>query len=55
MDRYAVRVDLDLYNVFNSNWPFTLNNTFTTFATSQWRRPTNVLPGRLFKVGARLV
>ena len=33
-DRYRVRVDLDLYNVFNSNWPFTLNNTFATTATS---------------------
>ena len=47
------RVDLDLYNVFNSNWPFSLNNTFSTAATSQWMRPTNVLQGRLFKMGAQ--
>ena len=53
-DRYRVRFDADLYNVFNSNWPFTLNNTFSTTATSSWRRPTNVLQGRLFKVGGQL-
>jgi len=52
-DRYRFRVDADLYNVFNSNWPFTLNNTFSTAATSQWMRPTNVLQGRLFKIGAQ--
>jgi hypothetical protein len=51
--RYRVRFDADLYNVFNSNWPFTLNNTFSTTPTSTWRRPTNVLQGRLFKVGAQ--
>jgi len=39
--------------VFNSNWPFTVNNTFSTAATSQWLRPTNVLQGRLFKIGAQ--
>jgi hypothetical protein len=53
MNRYRLRVDADLYNVFNSNWPFTLNNTFATTATSTWRRPTNVLQGRLFKIGAQ--
>ncbi|HEY7185035.1 MAG TPA: carboxypeptidase regulatory-like domain-containing protein [Vicinamibacterales bacterium] len=53
LDRYRVKVDADLYNVFNSNWPFTVNNTFTTAATSQWLRPTNVLQGRLFKIGAQ--
>ena len=49
--RYRVRVDADLYNAFNSNWPFTLNNNFATTATSQWMRPTNVLQGRLFNIG----
>jgi hypothetical protein len=39
--------------VFNSNWPFTLNNTFSTAATSQFLRATNVLQGRLFKLGAQ--
>lgn len=50
---YRVRVDVDLYNAFNSNWPFTLNNNFSIAATSQWMRPTNVLQGRLFKLGAQ--
>jgi len=52
-DRYRFRVDADLYNVFNSNWPFSLNNTFATTTTGQWMRPTNVLQGRLFKIGAQ--
>ena len=25
MDRYRLRLDFDLYNVFNSSWPFTVN------------------------------
>jgi hypothetical protein len=51
--RSHIRIDADLYNVFNTNWPYTLNNTFTTAATSQWLRPTNVLQGRLFKIGGQ--
>jgi hypothetical protein len=54
LGRYRIRFDADLYNVFNSNWPFTLNNTFSTTPTSTWRRPTNVLQGRLFKIGAQV-
>jgi hypothetical protein len=42
-----------LYNAFNSNWPFTVNTTFSTAATSQWLRPTNVLQGRFFKIGGQ--
>ena len=53
MNRYTVRADLDLYNAFNSSWPFTLNTTFSTAATSQWLRPTNVLQGRFVKVGGQ--
>jgi hypothetical protein len=53
LEGVRLRLDADLYNVFNSNWPFTSNNTFSTAATSQWLRPTNVLQGRLFKVGAQ--
>jgi len=53
LDRYRFRVDADLYNVFNSDWPYTLTNTFTALPTSQWLRPTNVLQGRLFKIGAQ--
>lgn len=52
--RYRVRVDADLFNAFNSNWPYTVNNTFSTAATSAWLRPTNVLQSRMFKIGAEL-
>jgi hypothetical protein len=51
--RYRVRFDLDLYNVFNSNWAYTVNNTFANTATSLWQRPTNVLQSRFFKLGAQ--
>jgi hypothetical protein len=52
-DRYRFRVDLDGYNLFNSDWPFTLNNTFSTAATSNWLKPANVLQARFFKIGAQ--
>jgi len=54
IDRIRLRVDADLYNMFDSNWPYTLNNTFTTAANSQYLRPTNVLQGRLFKIGGQV-
>jgi hypothetical protein len=53
LDRYRFRVDLDAYNIFNSDWPFTLNSTFSTAATSNWLKPTNVLQARFFKLGAQ--
>ena len=49
-----VRVDLDVYNIFNSNWPFTRTATFSTAATATWLRPTNVLQARFVKVGAHI-
>jgi len=52
-NRVTFRVDADLYNVFNSNWAFRLNNTFSSTATSQWLRPTDVLQGRFFKIGGQ--
>lgn len=52
--RTRVRVDLDLFNAFNSNWPYTLNSTFSTAATSAWLRPTNVLQSRFVKIGAQV-
>ena len=52
--RYRIRSDFDLYNVFNSNWPYTVSTTFSTAATSQWLRPTNVLQARFFKIGAQI-
>ena len=51
--QYRFRLDFDAYNVFNSNWPFTVTNTFSTLASSQWLRPTNVLQARFFKLGAQ--
>jgi hypothetical protein len=54
IDRVHIRLDADLYNIFNTNWPYTLNNTFTMAASSQYLRPTNVLQGRLFKIGGQL-
>jgi len=49
--RARLRVDFDLYNVFNSSWPFTVNAAYSTAATGQWQRPTNVLQSRFFKLG----
>ena len=50
---YRFRIDFDAYNLFNSNWPFTVSNTFSTAATSTWLRPTNVLNARFFKIGGQ--
>ena len=52
LDNVRFRVDFDAYNLTNSNWPFTVNSTFSTAATSAWLRPTNVLQARFFKIGA---
>ena len=49
---YRLGIDFDLYNVFNSNWPFTVTSTFSTAGNSAWLRPTNVLQARFFKIGA---
>ena len=51
--QYRFRLEFDSYNVFNTNWPFTVTNTFSTLASSQWLRPTNVLQARFFKLGAQ--
>jgi hypothetical protein len=50
---YRLRATFDAYNVFNSDWPFTVSNTFSTGATSNWMKPTNVLQARFFKIGAQ--
>jgi hypothetical protein len=47
-----LRVDFDLYNVFNGSWPYTVSNTYANTTTSNWLRPTNVLQHRFFKFGA---
>jgi hypothetical protein len=52
--RYRMRVDFDLYNVFNSSWPYTVSTAYSTAATGTWQRPTNVLQNRFFKLGANI-
>ena len=51
LDKLRVRVDFDAYNIFNSDWPFTVSNVFSTAATATWLRPANVLQARFFKIG----
>jgi hypothetical protein len=52
--RYRFRVDFDLYNALNSNWPYTVSTTFSNSATaSTWLRPTRALDGRMFKIGGQ--
>jgi hypothetical protein len=57
MDRYRFQIDFDLYNAFNSNWPYTVNTSFSNVATgaqaSAWLRPTRALDGRMFKIGGQ--
>ena len=45
------RIDLmaDLYNAFNSNGVIRLNSTWG----QNWLRPSQILEGRLFKIGAQ--
>jgi hypothetical protein len=54
MGRYRLRADFDLYNVFNSSWPYTVSSTYTPGPTSAWQRPTNVLQHRFFKLGGHI-
>ena len=54
VDKVRLRVDFDLYNVFNSSWPYTVSATYTPGTTSNWQRPTNVLQHRFFKLGGHI-
>ncbi len=54
MGQYRLRVDFDVYNVFNSSWPYTVNAAYSTASTSTWQRPTNVLQSRFFKLGGQI-
>jgi hypothetical protein len=54
VDKVRLRVDFDLYNVFNSSWPYTVTTTYSTAATGTWQRPTNVLQHRFFKIGGHI-
>ncbi len=49
-----LRVDFDLYNVFNSSWPYTVSTTYSNTTTASYLRPTNVLQHRFFKLGANI-
>src|SRR5688572_1106756 len=52
--KVRLRADFDLYNVFNSSWPYTVSNTYANTTTSNWQRPTNVLQHRFFKFGGHI-
>ena len=54
MNKVRLRLDFDLYNVFNSSWPYTVSTTYSTAATSTYLRPTNVLQNRFFKLGGNI-
>jgi hypothetical protein len=54
IDKVRLRVDFDLYNVFNSSWPYTVTTAYSTAATGNWQRPTNVLQNRFFKLGGNI-
>src|SRR5262249_1702440 len=41
---------VDIYNLLNTSAILSQNNTYGT----AWRTPTNILQGRLFKVGAQI-
>jgi hypothetical protein len=49
--KVRLRGDFDLYNVFNSSWPYTVSTTYSNTTGSAWLRPTNVLQHRFFKLG----
>jgi hypothetical protein len=51
--RARVRLDLDMFNLFNSSWPFTVSSTYSNAANGQWLRPTNVLTHRFVKIGGQ--
>jgi hypothetical protein len=55
VEKVRIRVDFDLYNVFNSSWPYTVTTTYSTSpTTSAYLRPTNVLQNRFFKLGGHI-
>jgi hypothetical protein len=54
LGRFRLRADANLYNIFNNDFVNSVNTTFSTTAANQFLRPTNVLQGRLFKVGGQI-
>jgi hypothetical protein len=45
-----LQANLDLYNAFNASSILSTTNTYGAL----WQRPTNILQGRLLKVGAQI-
>jgi carboxypeptidase family protein len=54
MNRYRFQGMVDIYNVFNKSAVLAYNTTFSTAPTSEWLHPTDVLQGRLIKIGGQL-
>jgi hypothetical protein len=54
IDKVRLRADLDVYNLFNSSWPYTVTTAYSTAPTGTWQRPTNVLQNRFFKLGGTI-
>ncbi len=54
LGRYRLRGDINLYNVFNTDFASAVNTNFSTTAANQFLRPTGVLQGRLFKIGGQI-
>jgi hypothetical protein len=52
--RLRLRGDLNLYNVFNSDFTSSINTTFSSTASNAFMRPTAILQGRLFKIGGQI-
>jgi hypothetical protein len=48
-----LRVTFDLYNLFNANTVLARNNTFGLGGGVGWGQPTNILTGRLIKLGGQ--
>ena len=54
IDRVHIRLDADLYNTFNTNWPVHAEQHVHHGGEQPAPVPTNVLQGRLFKIGGQL-
>jgi hypothetical protein len=52
--RYRLRGDINVYNLFNTDFASAVNTNFSTTASNQFLRPTGVLQGRLFKIGGQI-
>jgi hypothetical protein len=48
--RGRIQANFDLYNAFNASSTLALNNTYGPL----WQRPTQILQGRLLKVGGQI-